>query len=139
MQLQPKLIDPSGTHEFITVIPMDANWAGWSKTRKTTSGALIKILSVPVHFISNTQSVIAQSSAEGDLYGINSGIEDGLHMRSFLMEAALSTNVTLETQTDSSSAKSIAQQYGSARKTRHTQLRYLFHARSNSEWNPSDH
>ena len=89
MQLQPKLIDPSGTHEFITVIPMDANWAGWSKTRKTTSGALIKILSVPVHFISNTQSVIAQSSAEGDLYGINSGIEDGLHMRSFVMEAAL--------------------------------------------------
>ena len=42
------------------------------------------------------------------------------------MAAGLSNNVTSEIQTDFSSARSIAKQYGTSRKTRHIQLRYLF-------------
>ena len=52
--LKPKLfIDPSGQHEFIIVIPVDANWAGCSKTRKSISRVLIKFLGVLFHCISN--------------------------------------------------------------------------------------
>ena len=112
--------------ELIIVIPVDANWAGCTKTRKSTSGVLMEFLGVPVHFISKTQSVIAQSSTESELYAIGSEVAEGLHNLSFLTEARLSKNVTLEIQTDSSSAKSIAKQYGTSRKTRHIKLRYLF-------------
>ena len=42
------------------------------------------------------------------------------------MAGGLSNNVTSEIQTDSPSAQSIAKQYGTSRKTRHIQLRYLF-------------
>ena len=53
--LQPKLfIDPSGKRDFIIVIPADANSAGCSKTRKSTSGVSIELLGVPVHFASKT-------------------------------------------------------------------------------------
>ena len=79
-----------------------------------------------MHFSSKTQSVIAQCSAERELYAIGSRVAEGLHIRPFLIETRLSMNVTLEFQTDSSSAKSIAKQYGTSRKTRHIQLRYLF-------------
>ena len=115
--LKPKLfIDHSGKHEFIIVIQVDANWAGCSKTRKSTAAVLLGFLSVPVHFISKTQSVIAQSSTDSDLYAIGSGVAEGLHICESLMEAGLANNVTLEIQTDSSSAKSIAKQYGTSRK-----------------------
>ena len=60
--LQPKLfINQSGTHECIIVIPVDAKVAALSKSRKSTSGVLIEFLGGPVHFISKTQPVIAQS------------------------------------------------------------------------------
>ena len=58
--LQPKLfIDPSGKHDFIFAIPVNAIWAGCSKTRKSTSSVLTLFLGAPVHFSSKTQSMIA--------------------------------------------------------------------------------
>ena len=87
---------------------------------------LLEYYGTPIHFISRTQSVTAQSSAESELYAIGSGLAEGLHVRSFLLEAGLVRNVTLEVQIDSSSAKSIAKQYGTSRKTRRIKLRYLF-------------
>ena len=44
--------------------------------------------------MSNTQSIIAQSSAESELYAIGSGIPEGLHVRSCMTSAALANNVT---------------------------------------------
>ena len=73
-----------------------------------------------------TQSVRALSSAESELYGIGSGTAEGLHIRSFLMESTLAKSVSLVLYTDSSSAKSIAMQFGTSRKTRHIQLKYLY-------------
>ena len=52
-------------------MPVDANWAGWSKTRKSSSGALIECLGAP----------------ESELGAIGSGVTEGLRIRSFLMEA----------------------------------------------------
>ena len=60
-------------------MPVDANWAGWSKTRKRSSGALIECLGAP----------------ESELGAIGSGVAEGLRIRSCLLEAGLSNNVTL--------------------------------------------
>ena len=83
-------------------------------------------LGAPFRFFSNTQSEIAQSSRESELYAICSGGADARHIRSCFIEARLSETVTWETQTDSSSAEGIAMQYGTSRKTRHIKLRYHF-------------
>ena len=78
-------MDPSRKDEFIIiVIPVGANWAGFSKTRKSTASVLLEFLSVPVHFISKTQSVIAQSSAENELFASGLGVAEGVHIRFIL-------------------------------------------------------
>ena len=95
--LQPKLVMESMKDYDVTLVtPTDATWASCPKSRKSTSGVLLEYLGTPIHFISRTQSVIAQSSAEGELYAIGSGVAEGLHVRSFLLEAGLVRNVTLE-------------------------------------------
>ena len=148
--LQPKIdMESKKDYDVTLVIPTDATWAGCPKLRKSTSGVFLEYLGTPIHLISRTQSVTAQSSAESELYAIGSGVTEGLHVRLFLLEAGLVRNATLEIQTDSSSAKSIAKQYGTSRKTRHIQLRYLLMqdlvrtgilkiTKINGEQNPAD-
>ena len=46
----------------------DADWAGCSATRKSTTGFVIQVAGNTVHFGSRTQSVVALSSAESELY-----------------------------------------------------------------------
>ena len=106
---------------------MDANLAGCAKTRKSTSGVLICFLGAPVHFIPHTQSVIAQSSPERELYAIRSGVatrpsfnrignSDGLFKRKEHCETI----------------------WRFAKDTTHSTTVSL-HARSPSEWAPYDH
>ena len=127
LYLKPNLVlEPGVLHAFCLQGYVDANWAGCAETRKSSSGLHLEVLGAPIHFISKTQSARALSSAESELYGIGAGVKEALHVRSFLLEAKLAKSVLIETWTDSSAAKSIAMSYGTSRKTRHLDLRYLY-------------
>ena len=95
---------------------VDSDWAGCAKTRKSTSGFVIKFLGSTIHFGSRTQATIALSSAEAELYAINAGATESLHMK----------NVDIQTDTDSSSGKSMAARIGSSKKAKHIELKHLF-------------
>ena len=105
---------------------VDSDWAGCSTTRKSTSGFVIKYMGATVHFGSRTQSTIALSNAEAELYAINTGATEALHIRSFLMEALNKKKVNIKIYTDSSSGKSIATRIGSSKKAKHIELKHLF-------------
>ena len=75
---------------------------------------------------SRAQQTIALSSGEAELYAIGAGAADSLFIRSLLLEACLIPKVHLFIHTDSTAGKSMASRYGTSRKTRHVQLRYLF-------------
>ena len=105
---------------------VDSDWAGCSTTRKSTSGFVIKYMGATVHFGSRTQSTIALSSAEAELYAINTGATEALHIRSFLTEALNKKKVNIKIYTDSSSGKSIATRIGSSKKAKHIELKHLF-------------
>ena len=47
---------------------VDSDWAGCATTRKSTSGFVIKFMGSTIHFGTRTQSTIALSSAEAELY-----------------------------------------------------------------------
>ena len=51
-------------------ITSDANWAGCRRSRKSTSGGTIMLGSHLIRAYSKTQSVVAKSSGESELYGI---------------------------------------------------------------------
>ena len=104
----------------------DSDWAGDPDTRRSTSGVATYLLGVNLQSHSRTQQTIALSSGEAELYAIGAGAGDSLFIRSLLLEACLIPKVHLFIHTDSTAGKSTASRYGTSRKTRHVQLRYLF-------------
>ena len=65
----------------------DSDWAGCAATRKSTTGFLIKVYGATIHYGSRTQAAIALSSAEAELYAINTGATEALHISNLLKEA----------------------------------------------------
>ena len=57
-----------------------------SKSRMSTSGAVTSVLGVPLALNSRTQSTVATSSAEAELYAIGLGISDSLRVYQLLQE-----------------------------------------------------
>ena len=64
----------------------DSDWATDIDSRKSTSGTVTSVLQVPLAFNSRTQSTVATSSAEAELYAIGLGISDSLHIYQLLQE-----------------------------------------------------
>ena len=64
----------------------DSDWATDIESRKSTSSTVTSVLGVPLAFNSRTQSTVATSSAEAELYAIGLGIGDSLHIYQLLQE-----------------------------------------------------
>ena len=75
---------------------------------------------------SRTQATVALSSGEAELYAIGLGASESLFIRSLLLESQLSKNVNIRIHTDSTAGKSMATRFGTSKKTKHVQLRFLF-------------
>eukprot|EP00438_Fugacium_kawagutii_P020526 Skav212703 [mRNA] locus=scaffold1930:419946:420725:- [translate_table: standard] len=105
---------------------VDSDWAGCAHTRRSTSGVSLYILGACVLSHSRTQSTVALSSGEAELYAIGSGTADALFIRSLVLETTLFSKVNLTVHTDSTAGKSMAGRFGTSRKTKHVSLRYLY-------------
>ena len=94
-------------------IQVDSDWAGCERARRSTSGGCITVGQHPLRTWSSTQSVVATSSAEAELYGMNEGASRGLRLQSMLLE--LGIEVKLFLVTDSNAAKSFSSTRGLGR------------------------
>ena len=104
----------------------DSDWAGCTATRKSTSGVLCSVLGSTICTISRTQQTLALSSGEAELYALGLGIAESLFLRSLILEANLATTCKIMIFTDSTAGKSMATRFGTTRKTKHIELRYLY-------------
>ena len=105
---------------------VDSDWAGCATTRKSTTGFLIKVFGATIHYGSRTQATIALSSAEAELYAINTGATEALHISNFMKEALNMKKINIRIHTDSSSGKSMATRIGASKKAKHIELKHLF-------------
>eukprot|EP00971_Amphidinium_carterae_P348939 6490753-Amphidinium_carterae.3 len=99
----------------------DSDTAGCNTTRKSTSGAITSCWATTLLHISRTQSTIALSSAEAELYARGQATIEAQHIKQVIEEMAIpnvSGHVTMSINTDSSAGKAVA--------SRHVQLRYLY-------------
>ena len=94
--------------------------------RTSTSGLLRSVLGSAICTISRTQQTLALSSGEAELYALGLGIAESLFLRSLILEADLATACKIIIYTDSSAGKSMATRFGTTRKTKHIELRYLY-------------
>ena len=124
----------------------DSDWAGDKATRKNVSRGVLQIGNAVVKTWSSTQTVIALSSGEAELYATNKGAAQAMGLQSMLTDTGISLEIRLFT--DSSTAKAIVKRTGLA-KIRHIDVNELWlqqkvkdkvltHKKIKNVYNPAD-
>ena len=99
----------------------DSDWAGERPSMKSTSGGILMRSGCLIKSWSNTQTTIALSSAEAELYAMSRCAQHALS----LVSVASALNIELH-HTDASAALSIAYRSGAGGRTRHVKVQYLW-------------
>ena len=105
-------------------ISSDANWAGCRRARKSTSGGTIMLGSHLVRTYSKTQSTIAKSSGESELYALVRASAEGLGMATLLSDFGIK-DPRVSVGMDASAAIGMAQRVG-LNKVRHVEVDVLW-------------
>ena len=113
--------ETSGKHQMTTY--SDSDFAGNKETRKSTSGGMILMGGHFVKSWAKTQSTVALSSAEAELYGIAKATAEFLGIRSMCHDWNIERETTLFA--DASAAIGIIQRVGLG-KLRHLDTSYLW-------------
>ena len=101
----------------------DANWAGCLKSRKSTSGGVIKLGDHLLRSWSKTQTNIALSSAESEFYATMKAAQESIGMGAMGRELCMELSIRL--LVDASAALGVAQRQGIG-KIRHLQIGALW-------------
>ena len=105
-------------------VTSDANWAGCRRSRKSTLGGTIMLGSHLIRSYSKTQSVVAKSSGESELYGIIRESTEGLGIATLLSDfGAMDMKVSIGI--DATAAMGMAQRVG-LNKVRHVEVDVLW-------------
>ena len=126
LRIKPTHMLSDWTSSMDIVCYVDSDWAGCSKTRKSTSGSTAQVLGCDVIHTSRTQATVALSSGEAELYAIGQGTSEALFLKSLILEAEFAKKVNMIVYTDSTAGRSIATRFGAGKKTKHVELRYLY-------------
>ena len=88
----------------------DSDFAGEVETRKSTSGGVMMMGDHPIKSWSSTQTVIALSTGEAELYAINKAAASGIGAQSILNDLGMSLDICV--YTDATSGKAMASRRG---------------------------
>ena len=125
LQQSPRVVQLFGRQEAPNNIRVftDTDFAGCTKTRKSTSGGLILFGKHMVKSWSTTQKVVSLSSGEAEYYGMVKGAAQGMGMKALIKD--MGTYTGIELSTDSSAAKGMAARKGLG-KVRHIEVCQLW-------------
>ena len=126
LRLRPSYHLANGNCAVDINVYVDSDWAGCSKTRKSTSGSTVNVLGCNVVSTARTQGTLALSSGEAELYAIGQGVSEAPFVRSMLLESKLAKKVSVIAHTDSTAGKSMVTRFGTGKKTKHVELRFLY-------------
>ena len=101
----------------------DSDFAGEIETRKSTSGGICCIGDHTVKSWASTQSIIALSTGEAELYAINRSAAIALGLQGLMYDLGVSLDIKMFT--DASTGKSIASRRGLG-KVRHISVNELW-------------
>jgi hypothetical protein len=105
---------------------VDSDWAGCKRTRRSTTGGVIKVGRHVVRTWSSTQPTIATSSGEAELIAMADGAARGLGLRTVMTEFGFEPELeVVQMFTDSSVAKSFVATRGLG-KMRHLDVKLLW-------------
>ena len=106
----------------------DSDYAGCKKTRKSTSGGVLKFGCHMIKSWSATQAVIALSSGEAEYYAMVKGASQVIGLKNMIIESGVSADrikIALKIKTDASAAIGMGSRRG-AGKVRHIETNQLW-------------
>ena len=86
----------------------------------------MQLLNSTVSSGGRTKGTIALRSGEAELYAIGQGTSEALFVKNLIAEAKLAKSVNITVHTDSTATKSMATRFGTSKKTKHVELRFLY-------------
>ena len=110
--------------EINVTVFTDSDWAGNPKTRRSMSGAVVKLGSHTIQIKAASQKVVALSSMEAEYYGMCRGATQAVFIYHVLEFWQLNPGKMI-LKVNSSSAKALVERRGVG-KTRHVQARFLW-------------
>ena len=112
---KPRIVHIFSWQELLThmSVYVDSNWAGCVRTRKSTTGVAIVHGKHLIRSFSRTQSSIALSSAEAELYAMVSAASEGMGARAMVKDYGGQVGINLFV--DASAAIGVAQRKGLGR------------------------
>ena len=121
----PRVINTFRWQDPVTALTVysDSDWAGYAKTRKSSSGGMILRGGHLIAHWASTQATIALSSAEAELNALVKAISESLGIMNMLKE--MGKVHTCSVFTDSSAANGIVHRLG-AGKIKHLEARQLW-------------
>ncbi|OWZ06851.1 Integrase, catalytic core protein [Phytophthora megakarya] len=105
----------------------DANWAGDSKSAKSTSGAVLQVNSMTISWASRKQTTVALSTMEAEYVAACAAVQDCIGIRQLLGELhLLPKNSSILLRVDNQSAIKSMENAVSSQRTRHLNIKYHF-------------
>ena len=103
VQDKPRKTDEVATIEVFT----DADWAGDTKSMKSTSSVFTRIDGFTIGVNAQLQDTHAQSSGESEFYAVGTGCADGLCVKAILDDLGMQARISL--RCDAKAARALAQ------------------------------
>jgi ribonuclease HI len=118
--------DYDGNQNTRIEIFCDADWAGDTEDRKSTTGVIIKLNGCPIIWLSKKQSTVALSTAEAEYIAIATALQELLWINQYLTELNLKDNETAVLKSDNQAAIRIATNDTLHSRSKHIDIRYHF-------------
>lgn len=103
---------------------VDADWAGDTKDRKSTSGFIFKIFNCPVSWCTKKQLSVSLSSTEAEYIALSVAITEGCWLKYLLNDFGY--EMMIDIFEDNQSVIKIAQNNESNKRLKHLDIRYHF-------------
>jgi hypothetical protein len=104
----------------------DADWAGDTTDRRSTTGFIIKVNGSPVSWTSKKQTTVSLSSAEAEYMAAGAAAQEVMWMRALMEELGFVQREATVLQSDNQSAIAIASDDVHHARTKHIDIRHHF-------------
>ena len=102
---------------------VDSDWGGCARSRKSTSGGAIMAYGMCLKTWSTTQSSLARSSGEAELYAANKGMSEGLGLQAMCRD--MNIDMVVRVRTDSDACRGTCHRSGLGR-LKHVEIEHLW-------------
>ncbi|CAB1107819.1 unnamed protein product [Ectocarpus sp. CCAP 1310/34] len=118
---------PDNSVDASTLVYVDADFASKANDRRSVSGAIVLVASMPVVWISKTQKCVSQSTSEAEYLAMGDGVKEALFvngMLQFLRPSAKPRKI--DVLEDNEGAIALAENPLSSSRSKHIDVRHHF-------------